>query len=117
MPSAPPTSSTEKVWPVSGTGLPGTGTAKLAVRAMNRAPATIKGDVADSRTDPLADLDRYEEIGDRDAALAGGRPIESGQGDRQLRLQMVGRAFGDRRPESSIRSPDPARGPRPRGVR
>ena len=65
-----------------------------------------EGDVADPGTDAFADLDRYEEIGDRDTALAGGRPIESGQGDRQLRLPKVGRAFGDRRPESSIRSPD-----------
>jgi hypothetical protein len=45
-----------------------------------------EGDVAGPGADAFADLDGDQEIRDRDAALSGGRPIESGQSDRQLRL-------------------------------
>ena len=41
-PSAPPTSSTENVWPVIGTGEPGTGIEMFAESAIRSAPATIR---------------------------------------------------------------------------
>ena len=78
-PSAPPTTRTPNVWPVIGTGC--TDDVDLGGQEDEQRAGHDERDVADARVDPLADADRDEEIGDREATFRGRRAVESRDGD------------------------------------